>query len=75
MSIKNLKISQILLEESVSKRKKNDTQQEYVWHLKTKNGVLKGGTSLLTLTEGICYISAKNGPIAMKRKANISIEF
>ena len=23
---------------------------------------------------GICYISAKNGPIAMKRKANISIE-
>ena len=23
---------------------------------------------------GICYISAKNGPIATKRKANISIE-
>ena len=23
---------------------------------------------------GICYISAKNGPIAMKRKANIAIE-
>ena len=55
----NLKISQILPKESGSKRK-NDTQQEYVWHLKTqpegvtevKTGGVKGGTSLLTLTEG-----------------------
>ena len=39
-----------------------------------------GLTLTMTLTwifkvkYGICYISTKNGPIAMKRKANISIE-
>ena len=57
----NVKISQILPKESGSKWKKNDTQQEYFWHLNTqpntqgvpevKKGGLNGGTSLLTLTE------------------------
>ena len=51
-----MKISQIIPEESGSKRK-NDTQQEHVWHLNNqpqdvpelKKGGLKDDTSLLTL--------------------------
>ena len=31
-------------------------------------------TYILKVKYGICYISAKNGPIATKQKANISIE-
>ena len=54
-----MKILQILPKENGSKRK-NDTQQEYFLHFNTqpegvlevKKGGLKGGTSLLTLTEG-----------------------
>ena len=50
-----MKISWIFPKESGSKRK-NDTQQEYFWHLNTqpqgvpevKKGGLKGGTPLLT---------------------------
>ena len=30
--------------------------------------------SIFKVKHGICYISAKNGPIALKRKANIPIE-
>ena len=52
----------------MAENEKNDTQQEYVWHLNTQpervpevgekkggggGGGLKGGTSLLTLTEGV----------------------
>ena len=61
----NTKISQMLPQESGSKRK-IDTQQEYVWHLKTqpegvpevKKGGLKGGTSLLTLWQKECPLTA-----------------
>ena len=31
-------------------------------------------TYIFKVKYGICYISAKNGPIATKQKANISIE-
>ena len=31
-------------------------------------------TLIFKVKYGICYVSAKNGPIAMKRKTNISIE-
>ena len=61
-----MKISQILPKMSGSKWK-NDTQQEYVWHLNTqpegvpevKKGGLKGGTSLLTLGGGLLSPTSK----------------
>ena len=31
--------------------------------------------SIFKVKYGICFISAQNGPIAMKQKANITIEF
>ena len=61
-----MKISQILHKDSGSK---NDTQQEYVWHLNTqpegvpevKMGGIKGSTYLLTVTERVEY----TGPVVM----------
>ena len=56
----NMIIWQILNNE-IGQNEKNDTQQEYVWHLNTqtrgctwgKKGGLKGGSSLLILSEGV----------------------
>ena len=38
------------------------------------NGLAPGWEWVFKVKSGICYISAKNGSIATKQKANISIE-